>query len=151
MQEKIKAIIFDWGRTLHDPQVDALFPGVLQLIKRLSETYILVLVSLAVTQTTEERRKTIAESGVADYFKVILVNTEHKDEMYDEVIKDLGLSSDEVALVDDQVIRGVAWGNRHDALTVWLKKGKFSEKLPNEETGEPNYIISDIRDLEKIF
>ncbi len=82
----MKLIIFDWGRTLHDPDTDGLFPGALEIVRELSGAYTLALVSLAKSQDPLARRRTIAESGLAPYFKIILVGDEGKDDMYEEAL-----------------------------------------------------------------
>ncbi len=143
----IKAIIFDWGRTLHDPDADGLFEGTPEVILGLSQKYKLVLVSLAKSQSEDERRKTIAESGIAEYFEIILIGEENKGNIYEEAIKELALSHREVAVVDDRMVRGISWGNKVGAVTIWLCRGKFSGELPTEKTGTPTKIIRDIREL----
>ena len=39
----IKSIIFDWGRTLHDPDAHGLFPGAREVVEELAKCYTLVL------------------------------------------------------------------------------------------------------------
>ena len=142
-----KLIIFDWGRTLHDLETGTLFNGVPELLKELSAQYVLALVSLAVSETTEERRKKIDESGVAQYFTLILVGGENKDEMYERVLSELNITVQNTIIVDDQVIRGISWGNNRGAKTIWVKWGKFADILPTDETGTPTYTVSDIREI----
>ncbi len=132
-----KLIIFDWGRTLHDLETGTLFNGVPELLKELSAQYVLALVSLAVSETTEERRKKIDESGVAQYFTLILVGGENKDEMYERVLSELNITVQNTIVVDDQVIRGISWGNNRRAETIWVRWGKFADILPTDETGTP--------------
>lgn len=136
---------------MHDPETDTLFPGVFELIRELSKDYLLVLISLAVTASSEKRRESIEESGIAKYFKLILVNEENKDEMYERALAELGVKPEEVAVVDDQVCRGIRWGNSRGAMTIWLKRGKFADELPTKETGDPAQVIGDIRELSPIF
>ena len=51
----IKAIIFDWGRTLYDGENQMLFPGTENVLQILSTLYILVIVSLASDGNIEKR------------------------------------------------------------------------------------------------
>lgn len=149
--ELTKAIIFDWGRTLHDPETDSLFEGVSELLKDLSSKYVLALVTLAKSEPPEVRKKKIEESGVSQYFKLILAGGDDKDEMYEQVLVDLALDPSEIAIVDDRTVRGIAWGNRKGLFTIWLQKGKFASELPSAETGMPSQMIQDIGDLRKIL
>ncbi len=148
---KIKVIIFDWGRTLNDPISDKLFEGSLHVVKKLSKLYKLVLVSLAVRESSELRKEKIVASGIAPYFQLILVGGEDKDKMYDKVLTDLSVEPNSVAIIDDRVVRGIAWGNRRGAMTIWIKKGKFENELPNEITGVPNFTLKDIREVESLL
>lgn len=147
----IKAIIFDWGRTLHDPERDVLFEGAQEILGRLAGKYHLSLVSLAKSNTPEDRRKQIDDSGIAHHFQEILVGGEDKDSMYDHLVTKLGFMPSEIAMVDDRVVRGIAWGNRTGATTIWMRRGKFADELPTPETKEPTKTITDLMDLAQIF
>ncbi len=147
MENGIKLIIFDWGGTLHDPVAKELFPGTIKVLEKLHWHYQLALVSLAKSQSYEERMKTITERGVAPYFAKILVDEEDKDGLYEKLLKDFNLNPQNVVVVDDRTIRGIAWGNKHGATTIWVKRGKFANELPTEETGRPTQIIHDLGEL----
>ncbi len=149
-KNKIKAIIFDWGRTLHDPESDSLYPGVRDIVMALSKNYGLALVSLAKSDSPEGRRKKIGESGIAEYFKTILVGVEDKDNLYEEALTNLKATPQEVVIVDDRVIRGIAWGNRRGAVTIWIRQGRFADELPSTQTGSPTFTINDLKEIESL-
>ena len=151
MRDEVKIIIFDWGRTLHDPETYTLFAGVTVLIPEFAKYYSLILVSLAKSDSPEERRRKIEGSGIAENFKLILVGEKDKDEMYEKALIDFDVMPKQVVVVDDRVKRGITWGNRRGATTVWLKNGKFAQELPTQETGKPSFIISDIAELKNIL
>jgi len=132
---------------LYNPDADALYEGVSELINDLAKRYTLVLVSLAKSDTPQGRRQKIQESGIAQYFKMILVGGEDKNEMYEKVLTDMKIKSEEVLIVDDRTVRGIAWGNRRGATTVWLRRGKFADELPTKETGNPTFTINDVTEL----
>lgn len=148
---KIKAIIFDWGRTLHDPDTDGLFPGTQEVLEELSGKYTLALVTLAKSQSVEDRRRTIRESEIGFYFRAVVIGNEEKDALYEEVLKELALLPENVVVVDDRTIRGISWGNRSGAMTIWMRRGKFAEELPVGETGDPTHTITDLSALTRIL
>lgn len=78
---------------------------------------------------------------------MILVGGEDKDEMYERALIDLNILPKNVVVVDDRMIRGIAWGNHRGATTIWLQKGKFADELPTAETGEPAFIVRDILEV----
>lgn len=143
----IKAIIFDWGRTIYDTENHRLFPEVKSILEYLHTKYKLALVSLVKTGTIDERWQVIETNDLKKYFTSILFTETDKDTLYHETLAKLNLGRGEICIVDDRTIRGIAWGNKLGAMTIWLKKGKFANELPNEETGAPTYIIHELNEL----
>jgi len=143
----IKAIIFDWGRTLYDSENQALFPGTEKVLQFLSKLYLLVIVSLASDGNIEERIQILHEYGIEKYFAAVYFAQNDKDSLYELALSRLAIASREVAIVDDRVVRGIKWGNACGAITIWLKRGKFMDEEPNKETGPPTYIISRLEEV----
>ncbi len=155
MDEKkiITAVIFDWGRTLWDPENEKLFPGVSELLRTLSARYDLFVVSLASKGETEisRRKKLMSELGIEPLFKDIVFVSEEKDEAYVSLFTRHGLLPSETVIVDDRIIRGISWGNSVGAMTVWFQNGKFKDELPDVKTGRPTHHIRDIRKLSELL
>ncbi len=147
----IKAVIFDWGRTLYDSENHNLFPQTKQTLELLKKRYILAIVTLASDGNSEKRRGIISSSGIEHYFSSIQCAQKDKDRLYEYTLVVLALNPWEVAIVDDRVVRGVKWGNHNGATTIWLKKGKFSCEEPAGDTGMPDHIISSIEDTCRIL
>ena len=145
--EMIRAIIFDWGRTLYDSESQALFPQTKNVLQILSRQYVLAIVSLASDGNIERRQQTLQTYDIKKYFTSIHFAQNGKDRLYTIALSTLALPPQEVAIVDDRVIRGIRWGNIHGAMTIWVKQGKFMHEEPNDETGMPTYTI---RNLEEI-
>lgn len=53
------------------------------------------------------------------------------------------LNFGETAVVDDRIVRDIAWGNRSGATTVWFQNGEFANELPTPETGNPTHLIAE--------
>ncbi len=146
----IKAIIFDWGRTLYDSDAGMLFPGVHALLSALSRRYALAVVSLVTgdyTARVAERREILRHVGLDRFFSLLLFVPTNKDAAYAEALVTLGVQANEIAIVDDRARRGIAWGNRHGATTIWLRRGRFADELPDAETGEPDHTLAEIGEL----
>ncbi len=144
----LRAIIFDWGRTLHDSDHAALFPEAARVVEQLAARYTLAIVALIARGDfeagVEERRAILRTSGLERHFSALLFAREDKDSLYSLALRRLRLSPEEVAIVDDRVIRGVRWGNRAGATTIWLRRGQFARELPDEDTGAPTHTIADL-------
>ncbi len=147
----LRGIIFDWGRTLYDSDHAALFPEAVRVVERLSARYALAIVALITRgdfETAEEERRAILRaSGLEQHFSSPLFAPADKDSLYPLALRRLCLSPREVAIVDDRVIRGVRWGNRAGATTIWLRRGQFAQELPDEETGAPTHTIANLVQL----
>ena len=150
----VKAIIFDWGRTLYDSEQDALFPAVPTLLAELSQCYILAIVSLvsgAYAPRVAARRATITEADIGRFFTAIAFVPDDKEGAYRDVLARLALSATDVAIVDDRMRRGIAWGNAHGATTIWLQRGRFAAEFPDAVTGPPTHIIGAIEELTTVL
>jgi len=148
---QVVGVIFDWGRTLYDPDVGAPFPDAPLVPASLAATYRLAIVSLVsgddYTARGAARHAVLEEYDLARHFAAILFGQENKDRLYREALDRLALPPTRVAVIDDRVIRGVAWGNRHGAMTIWLRKGKFRDELPSGQAGLPTHTIHQLTEL----
>ncbi len=143
----IKAIIFDWGRTLYDSEQGKIFPETMQVIDELSKKYQLALVSLATQGNIEERHLLLKQERLESYFVSILFAQTGKDHLYVLTLTTLGLQSEEVVIVDDRIKRG----KRNGATTIWVRRGKFMNELPGDETEKPTYTITTLQDMYHIL
>lgn len=150
-----QAIIFDFGWTLFHDQNRYLYSDVEQVIPRLSKENRLALVSLVRHGQMADRRQYWAGSYLAQYFESALfvspVGKESpgrtKDKAYDQTLQRLKLKPADVWVVDDRVVRGIAWGNRVGATTVWIRRGPFTEEQPTTKTGQPTFAINSLLEL----
>jgi FMN phosphatase YigB (HAD superfamily) len=147
----IKAIIFDWGRTLYDPDASGLYVDANCVIGTLAARYQLAIVALATDGNFRRRFEALERCGVKQYFAPILFDTTNKDDLYEAALAELGLPPSAVAVVDDRVVRGVRWANRRGAMSIWLRRGKFAEEFPNIETGSPRHTITSLSELSRIL
>ena len=150
----MKLIIFDWGRTLYDPEREMLYTDTKPTLECLqSKGYTTAIVTLATKgpEIIKERLKIIAQEDLEQYFVSIKFDMTDKDKMYAETLQELEVEPSDVTIVDDRVIRGIAWGNRHGCTTIWVRQGKFAREFPTAATGEPDHIIQSLGSLMTIL
>lgn len=152
----IKAIIFNWGRTLYDVDIKKEISDAEDILLFCKQKgYKLCVASLArplTSDSVEERRKQIENSSLGIYLDMVEVSdVKEKDEMLDNLVKKLNLKKEEILFVDDRIVKSIKYGNKNGHPTVWLKSGPFSNELPNTETGTPNFIIEKLSDLKDII
>jgi FMN phosphatase YigB (HAD superfamily) len=148
---QIKAVIFDWGRTLYNSEKKEEYVEADQLLKFCrSRGYKLGLASLVTHHAVanlDERINQIERSPLRKYFDIVRVTDVDKDKIFDEIVAELGYKRVEVLIVDDRTIRGIRYGNLHGHPTVWVKNGKFESELPNADTGMPTYTALSLGDV----
>ncbi len=149
-----EVIIFDYGRTLFDNELDRFFEESVMVVEACrARGYLLAIVSyvdLGKGDTPKKRLRRLRDAGLAQHFEICLFATDdpaNKDALYAQVIGELEVKPQRVAIVDDRVIRGIRWGNQHGCKTIWLQRGKFASELPNEQTGLPTHRIGSLWDL----
>lgn len=151
----IKAIIFDWGRTLFDSELKKEFPESEDVVSFCAgKGYVLAVASLFSVHAVvglEERIKQIEKSPLRKYFSYALVTDKDKDIILEEIVSKLKFTREEILIVDDRAVRGIKYGNLRGHPTVWLQKGKFENELPNEETGMPTFTIHSLPELKNIL
>lgn len=152
----IKAIIFDWGRTLFDVDTKKEISDSEDILLYCKQKgYKMCVASLARPLTgdnVEERRKQIENSSLHKYLDIVEVtDVKEKDEMLDDLVKKLNIPKEEILFVDDRVVKSIKYGNKNGSPTVWLKSGPFANELPNSETGEPTFTIETLSELKNLI
>ena len=142
----IRAIIFDWGRTLYDRENDQLFSGTVDVLQYCADRYNLAIVSLGIPGDIQERQEKVKAYDLEKYFKVIIFGVSDKNILFQQAIAQLSFKPEEILVVDDRTKR-LAWPISKSCQTCWLQKGKFAEELPNVNTGYPTIIITDLKQL----
>jgi FMN phosphatase YigB (HAD superfamily) len=153
--ENIKAIIFDWGRTLFDSETKKEFPGAEAVLQYCQNSgYRLTVASLVTVHanaTLKERILQIEKSPLRKFFEMALVTDKDKDMVFDKIVEKLELPRSQILIVDDRTIRGIKYGNQQGHPTVWFQNGKFANELPDASTGTPTFTIHSLSELIEII
>ena len=142
-------VVFDYGRTLYDRETDGFFPDAVSTVRSLAARFRLGIVSVSRPEDESERLQALKDAGILQHFEEILFTASgsRKADTYRELLQKTGLGADEIVVVDDYIIRGIAWGNRAGAKTVWFRNGKFADLEPDANTGQPDYTIHSLSEL----
>ncbi|OGE81720.1 MAG: hypothetical protein A2720_02280 [Candidatus Doudnabacteria bacterium RIFCSPHIGHO2_01_FULL_46_24] len=155
----IKAIIFDWARTLFDSDLKKEFPeaeAVLEHCK--NKGYRLAVASLVSAHSNapiQERNEQIAKSPLRKYFEIVKTvastDTEgisdDKAVIFDQIVSGFGLNPSEILIVGDRTKRDIKYANQHGHPSVWLQKGMFAHEMPDEKIGQPTHIVHSLDEL----
>ena len=133
----MKAIIFDFNRTVYDPEKDELFDGIIMLMEKAKEAgFSLYLVA----KGGEERQMKIKSLDLPKYFRKIIVRPEKTRAEFEDIMKE---AEPETAffVLGDRTRKEIRFGNECKMTTIWFKNGKFAEETPTEKVEEPDYTI----------
>jgi FMN phosphatase YigB (HAD superfamily) len=147
----INAIIFDWKRTLYDPDKGSLIVGARDILELIKQHHIpLELIG----KGGDEMYAEVDRLGVREYFADIVFHPDSKDRsLFEPKVQ----KSDPQAtlFIGDRVRSELAIGNALHGTTIWLRQGKFADELPENETQNPTYVVSSLAELgillQKIF
>src|SRR3989344_6020051 len=139
MDRKIKAVIFDWGRTCWNAENKELNEGIEEVLMFIKDKKIpMALTSLVnkkfASEPLEERRERIEKSSIRKCFDVFEIDKGYdKDPILDRATGQLGVAVGDILVVDDRVIRGISWINRRGGVSIWFKNGKFASEEPSDD------------------
>ena len=128
------AVIFDFNRTIYDPDKNTLLPGAIQVLRDLQVRKIpLYLVSMG----SESRPALITELGINDFFAKVFLVKEKNAAMFSEISTHARVPSQQIYVVGDHLHKEIRCGNQCGMKTIWLKRGKFAELQPETQNDAP--------------
>lgn len=142
----IHSIIFDWKRTLYDPDDCSLIAGtkaVLQLLRHYNIPIVLI------GKGGDDMRVEVERLGVKAYFSKIIFCEGYKDiNLFRSYISTTNPKT--TFFIGDRVRSELEIGNTLHATTIWVRQGKFSNEEPESNIQKPTYTISSLGEL-KMF
>lgn len=142
----IKAVIFDFKRTIFDPESGELFPGTKEVLEDLKlGGYKLFLISHG-----SYPKSLITDLGVESFFDEVLITGDKNIGVFEKIIVKNELSIKKSYVIGDRVKGEIKIGNSLGLKTIWLKKGLFSEELPEDISEVPKYTIKELSEMLKI-
>jgi len=139
----IYRIIFDWKRTLYDPDHDELIEGAREVLELLKEKSIpLVLIG----KGGKDMKLAVVKHKVKDYFDdIIFVGDEKSMKAFRPFI--LKKMPEATFVIGDRVRSELEIGNQLGATTIWVKQGKFADEKPLDEVQEPTITVASLSEL----
>lgn len=121
-----KVVIFDFNRTLYDPETGSFFPGAIQTLEKLKKKgAVLILLG----KGTDERMNLINELGLHRYFDEIIVREEKELGDYEYLKKKHPKAK--FYSIGDRLRKEIKYSNICGFKTIRFKQGKFSTEKPD--------------------
>ncbi len=139
-------IIFDFNRTIYNPESAQLMGHSLEMLQRLSRKFHLILLG----KGDEKRKKIITRLDIKKFFQdVYLVPEKNIDQLI--FIKERFPKNTLFYSIGDQVKKEIMLGNAMGFKTIWFKFGKFASEMPETDSEKPWKIVNSLEDVEKII
>lgn len=136
-------IIFDFMRTLYDPETATLFTDTREILEKLSQNFILVLVS----RREGNRDSLVTELDISKYFKKIYLVETKDDSVFKEIEQDTFPNHQTSYVIGDRIQDEIYLGNKFNYKTIWLQQGKFKDHLPTSATHKPWRTIHNLKEI----
>lgn len=140
-------MIFDWKRTLYNPDCKKLVTGTPKLLQFLKKTNTIIIL---IGKGGNEMFKEVKRLNIEKYFSKIIFQEGKKDiKVFSQFVSTKNPKL--TMVVGDRVRSEIELGNKLKTMTIWLKQGKFSEELPLNKFQEPNFVVNSIKKLFELF
>lgn len=141
-----KLIIFDFNRTLYDPDKKEVIKGVkLVLEKCLKSKIKMVLIS----KLEKDRENIIKEMGLEKYFNDIMFVREKSEELFNSFLKKY--NPQKAYVVGDYLYEEIRSGNMNNMETIWIRNGRFKNMKPRDEHEQPKHTVNNILEILSII
>ncbi len=139
-----KLIIFDFNRTLYNPQTGALFPEVLSCLNSLNQMATLGIIT---TTSPGRDRNLFRRLGILPYFRFIKIIKQKNISNFRFICSEFNSSPENSYIVGDRLDEEIAFGNQLGFKTIWLchSKNQLTDKYC------PRYTIRSLSELSDII
>lgn len=143
-----KIIIFDFNRTIYDPDNGCLISGARFVLRTLLRRgFSLYLVSRA----GKSRRELIKNLGIGQYFSRAIIAKEKSKKDFERIVAPKVIERSLSFVVGDRVRKEISIGNLLGLKTVWLKSGKFANEKPRKKVERPTYTVRTFREIVSVI
>lgn len=143
-----KAIIFDFNRTLFDPEKGCLIEGAKKLLtEALFKEYTLFLL----TRCEATGLETVNSSGIANLFSKIVVSEKRNICDLKKLLVSEKIDISKSIVIGDSIKAEIRLGNTLGLTTIWFRNGKFSNTLPTRKIEKPKVTVKKLAEVKKFL
>lgn len=138
----IQTIIFDFNRTLYNPDVDRLLPQAKQVLTTLKRRKIALHL---ISRKEAGREDRIERTGLAPYFDSVTICPSKTKKIFRQILGDTDPAT--ALVIGDRLCDEIAIANKLGITSVRLRLGKFVAEEPASAIEIPTYTITSLPDL----
>ncbi len=143
---KVEVVVFDWKRTLYDPDEQVLIDGalhVLEHVKKISVPMYLI------GKGGEDMYDEVQRLRVAEFFTKIVFREGAKDEdLFKPYITE---DSARTIFLGDRIRSELAAGKSLGATTIWVRQGKFADEAPENSSQVPDFTVTSLLEAQGVL
>ena len=139
--KEIEAVILDFNRTLFDPKKSKIEDEAIELLNLIKNKR---WKSSLITIGNEAREEQI--SPIISFFDFIKIVPTKKRSDFGKLVRIMGVNCCKTLVIGDRVKKEIRFGKELGIRTIWLKKGKFSNELPNENE-KPDWTFNSLTEI----
>lgn len=143
----MKTVIFDFNRTLYDPDREQLMEGAIELLEHLKEKVGLALIA----KGDDKRREQIKQLNLQQYFPVIIIDENKNVGYFRKCMEYFDARPEETFVIGDRVKKEIRFGNEIGATTIWFRDGKYKDELPDNGVETPKHTIKNLKEAIKLL
>ena len=146
-----KIIIWDFNRTLYDPDTGTLIENAKETVQHGFESgYVNILFSKnTIGHTTVDQ--ILAAFFLRAYFDAIIENAEKNINHLTAQLANYHLDKSNSFFISDRAWTDIPLGNTLGFRTVWFQNGKFAHEKPRTKFEQPRYIINTLLTFKDIL
>ena len=139
--DKVQSAIFDWKRTLYNPDERRLMDNAEMLLKTLYQQGERPLHVIGMGD--DGMYAEVERLGVGQYLENVIFLSEAKsDEVFAPYVDQEQPSS--TLVIGDRTRSELEVGNRLGATTIWVRQGKFSDEIPVTPEQQPTHEVESL-------
>ncbi|OGY23699.1 MAG: hypothetical protein A2Y57_02985 [Candidatus Woykebacteria bacterium RBG_13_40_7b] len=143
----MKIVVFDFNRTIYDPDSKKLSDGAKFVLKNLIKRGF----SLILITKGDQRGNLVKNLGLDKYFKRIIVSKEKTKKDFEEIVSREKADLEGSFVIGDRVRKEITFGNSLGFKTIWFRNGKFAGEQPINEIEKPEYTVEKLKDVLQII
>jgi len=138
----MNAFIFDFNRTLFDPEENRIEEEAFPLLEFLKgKRCKLALLSVG-DKSREEQIKPIFS-----FFDIIVIVQDKSERCFLDIAQQLAVKPSTIIVVGDRIAREIVLGKKCGMKTIWLQRGQFSTEIPQNDLEQPDYTFTCLSDI----
>lgn len=139
-----KVVIFDFNRTIYDPEAGRLVKNARFTLRTLLRRgFYLYLISYA----GESRRRLIKNLNIDQYFRRVMVTRTKSKKDFERIVNSRSVICSSSFVIGDRVRKEIKIGNLLGMQTIWVRGGKFAKEFPRRLIERPTYAVIELKNI----